>query len=290
MSQPTDDRPNVTPIQSITKDDHESGKYIWNNNKCKVFLLYCNKSSVKVNGQPTERKTSDWEISNLKRCLQCWLGNDVVDFKEYYNFTVKMLTELNKEIQNDAENKKYDCFIFIFLTCGDQDRIFCWDGEIPISNILEPIKKEPSMALKPKLFFIQSSDENLAKKLTYTKGRGDSKSGEYEMKKVPQEADIFIQHCILPESLFPVNLDKDEYECIFLTALMDTVKNTSTQLDIHHLSLKINAAVDKRLQTAQSKQKNRETLDFDSLPIPEVTSTLTKALYFPSRSLMQNQH
>ncbi|KAL3869922.1 hypothetical protein ACJMK2_042544 [Sinanodonta woodiana] len=273
------------PISSITVDDHESGKYKWNKKQCKVFLLYCNQSPVRLTNVPSERKTSEFEISNLKERLKLWLGKDVVKFKDFHNFGTELKNKLCEEIANAAENEKYDCFIFIVLTIGVQDRLFCWDGEISITDILEAVKKEPSMALKPKVFFIQCSDESLAEKPVITKaGAVPSVSEKYRTISIPREADVFILQCILPESLFPVN---DEInECIFVTALMETMEKAKTQLDIHQLSIQVIAAVNERLQREHNKSKedNKETVDFNSLPVPEVTSTLTKALYFPFQS------
>ena len=64
---------------------------------------------------------------------------------------------------------------------------------------------------------------------------------------------------------------------------METIKDIKQEpgmkpLDIHTLSLRINARVNDRLKTDSKKDG---TPYIDILPIPEVTSTLTKALYFP---------
>ncbi|KAK3592302.1 hypothetical protein CHS0354_030444 [Potamilus streckersoni] len=275
MAQPTDDRPKASATPSIKKADHESGQYNWKWNKCKLLLFQNNQCCVKVNGKQVtyERKPSDQEISELKVSFETLLGDTEMDFKAYCNSSAGELANIfDAEFQNNEKNMQFDCFIFLFITFGEDDRIFFWEGDISIANILEPIKKKQSMALKPKIFFIQSSDERYINPVNGIVLKGTE---AFETRKVPQEADFFIFHSIIPESLFPVK-ERHENESVFLTALKEAVKNPPRPLDIHKLSLRINAKVFERLQNEKCVGKH-----FDKLPIPEVTSTLTKALYFP---------
>ncbi|KAL3869920.1 hypothetical protein ACJMK2_042542 [Sinanodonta woodiana] len=283
MAQATDDTPKESATQYITKEQFESEEYTWlKNKKSKVLLFVFNEGRDKE-GTLYERRGSEWEVCKLKKYFKKLLGD--VDFEDY---TIRNVTELpaifDDEFQDDKRNMDYNCFVFILLSFGENDTIFCSDNEITITNFIEPIKRKQSMALKPKLFFIQNGDERFTGQVNgeILKGAGSDK---YEVRSVPQEADFFIMQSSIPESLFPHTKFRDTNECIFMKYLIETIKDVKQepgkiQLDIHKLSIRINAKVNKRLLDDTESNKDKR-MYFDRLPIPEVTSTLTKALYFP---------
>lgn len=51
-----------------------------------------------------------------------------------------------------------DCFICAILTHGKENVLFGYDGKISLETLIEPFKRNnnPSLARKPKLFFIQA--------------------------------------------------------------------------------------------------------------------------------------
>ncbi|KAK3592299.1 hypothetical protein CHS0354_030441 [Potamilus streckersoni] len=281
MAQATEDTPRESATPYITKEQYESRDYTWRKDKkSKVLFFQFNKCRNKE-GKKYERRTSEWEEHDLKKCFKNLVGG--VDFKAYRNRKVTELPAIfDNEFQDDKRNMDYNCFIFILLSVGENDRIFCYDNEITITNFIEPIKRKQSMALKPKLFFIQNGDERLIGTV-----RGEVVKGkplEFEHRKVPQEADFFIMQSIIPESLFLDPKFSDTFECIFMKDLIETVKDEKQNpgekpLDIHQLSIRINARVNKRLMSKVPKSDT--PMYYDRLPIPEVTSTLTKALCFP---------
>ncbi|KAL3869921.1 hypothetical protein ACJMK2_042543 [Sinanodonta woodiana] len=282
MAQPTDDTPKESATQYITKEQFECEEYTWSKDKkCKVLLFVFNEGRNKE-GTLYERRPSEWEEHDLEQSFRKLFGD--VDFKAYRNHKVIELPAIfDEEFQDDKRNMAYNCFIFILLSVGENDTIFCYDNEITITNFIEPIKRKQSMALKPKLFFIQNGDERFIGPVKGEIVKG-TEPVDFEVRSVPQEADFFIMQSIIPESLFPHAKFRDTYECIFMKYLIETVEDVKQEpgkipFDIHKLSLRINAKVNKRLLDDTESNKDKR-MYFDRLPIPEVTSTLTKVLRF----------
>jgi len=55
-----------------------------------------------------------------------------------------------------GDNEDCDCFAVFILTHGsDSGKVFGTDGEILISQLMEPLKKNDLLGGKPKMVFVQ---------------------------------------------------------------------------------------------------------------------------------------
>ena len=63
----------------------------------------------------------------------------------------------------NEDHSQNDCFVCLVLSYGEEGYIYAKDGKISINELMDPIKGNncPSLAGKPKLFFIQVNKSNL---------------------------------------------------------------------------------------------------------------------------------
>lgn len=202
-------------------------------------------------------------------------------------------TQLERLIQ-DATNPElndysdYDCFVMVVLSYGIDGAIMCPDGStdklVPVEKVIEPFKADkcPSLALKPKLFFMQlcpAFTYNIADSLT---GSGATPT-EPEIRKIPTDSDILVQISTIPGSYSWY--DDDNALSWYIEGLKETLqKNCYDPLrrgqksrEIYDILLHVN-----RLYL--TKLRDQGISPGKSYSAPAVTSTLTKDLYFLPKS------
>uniref|UniRef100_A0A8C6TNU3 Caspase-6 n=1 Tax=Neogobius melanostomus TaxID=47308 RepID=A0A8C6TNU3_9GOBI len=90
---------------------------------------------------------------NLEKRLKA-LNFEVKVYENYKQMEIwDVLSEAAQSSHSDA-----DCFMLIFLSHGEQDQIYAYDGKISIQDITALFKgdKCPSLAGKPKIFILQA--------------------------------------------------------------------------------------------------------------------------------------
>lgn len=101
-----------------------------------------------------ERRGTRADKENLKRCLT-ELGFEVECFDDLKSQDVheKIYQASAKYSHEDA-----DCFMCIFLSHGEDDHIYAYDGKIKIQDLTDMFKgdKCPELIGKPKIFVIQA--------------------------------------------------------------------------------------------------------------------------------------
>ena len=56
----------------------------------------------------------------------------------------------------DSDNENYDCFVVFILSHGSgSGKVYGTDGDISISKLMEPLKKNRLLDGKPKMVFVQ---------------------------------------------------------------------------------------------------------------------------------------
>ncbi|KAK7111179.1 hypothetical protein V1264_010859 [Littorina saxatilis] len=66
-----------------------------------------------------------------------------------------------KNIMSEAADDSHwdeDCFVCAILSHGEQGAVYATDAKMDLDELITPLKKCPSLAGKPKLFFIQASN------------------------------------------------------------------------------------------------------------------------------------
>ncbi|XP_061179990.1 caspase-7-like [Saccostrea echinata] len=196
------------------------------------------------------------------------------------------LEKLIRDATNPALNdySDYDCFVLVVLSYGIDGAVMCPDSTtdklIPVEQIIEPFKADkcPSLAMKPKLFFMQlcpAFTYNIADSLT---GSGAT-STEPELRKIPTDSDILVQISTLPGTYGWY--EDDDALSWYIEGLKETLqKNCYDPLrrgqksrEIYDILLHVN-----RLYL--DKLREQGICPSKSYSAPAVTSTLTKDLYF----------
>jgi len=102
--------------------------------------------------QHKERVWSERDVENLKKTLN-YLEFQVV---LCHNLTKNELEQVMKE-QAKLNYEKYDCFLCVVMSHGNDEKIFTSDNQqISFEEIMAPIKECPTLVSKPKLFFFQA--------------------------------------------------------------------------------------------------------------------------------------
>lgn len=100
-----------------------------------------------------ERTGTDFDAESFMSCFQ-GLGFEPIIYTDLSQIdTKKKLNELG-----EGDYLEDDCFVCCFLTHGCENMLCTKDGKIPVDSIMAPFRGDicPSLAGKPKLFFIQA--------------------------------------------------------------------------------------------------------------------------------------
>lgn len=178
-------------------------------------------------------------------------------------------------ILSEMDHTNSDCLFIAILSHGEQGCIFSRDTSYKLDSIWQNFTsdKVPSLAGKPKLFFVQACQgDQLDAGTTLEKFQTDSSTNATSYK-IPSYADFLIAYSTIPGFYSWRNTTRGSW---FMQALCSTV-------DIHHKS--------KDLLTMLTFALQRVALDFESntpdyptmhqqKQIPCFTSMLTRLLYF----------
>lgn len=185
----------------------------------------------------------------------------------------KMVSTMKQEAKDDDFHRNADCFACIILSHGDDDDIiYGTDKELSLQKLVEPFKGLPSLAGKPKLFFIQAC-------------RGDSLDAgmevcdapydDAETRRIPTEADFFMAYSCVPGYYSWRNSEKGSW---FVQALVKvfSLNNNWQRMDLLTLMTRVTKEVAYEFESncPQKPPFHRKK------QVPSITSMLTKDVYF----------
>ncbi|XP_071180361.1 caspase-7-like [Mytilus edulis] len=264
--------PSVTIIEDIKAAEFDSPTYM----KCKnvgkaVIVSNFMKGYTKERGLGL-RPHAENDCDLLEKALT-ELGFEPLDGKDsrmvYTNLTKNKFTALyNKVAEKNNYRPKgdegYTCVLFIVMSYGRSGLIQCHaepgeKGNHPfveqkdLQGAFQP-QNNPSLALKPKLFIIQTIPE--AGDFSDSPGDGE----KTETKRIPREADFLTytsdEYCI--------NADHGNY---FIKAIVEVLEDKKeSALEIQRVFIRMN-------------KKYKEYRKKETKKIPCVTSSLTKQLF-----------
>lgn len=180
--------------------------------------------------------------------------------------------------------EKYDIFFFIFLASQDNDHgpytlkteppedACKSDNFIRLEEIFDTVKNKPCLVMKPKIFIVQADDENL---------RTRRKGPQVGLKtvKIPSDSDRLLIFSTIPYILKDtvtggkVVLPRDKEDRSFLVdAFINVFKEPGNRRQDF---LTLTTSINKRVGSHNAKAKSTGS----ALPLPLVSSTLTKLLY-----------
>jgi len=213
------------------------------------------------NPNPDNLKERVWsvkDVENLKETLN-YLEFQVILCK---NFTKYELEQVMQE-QAKLNYEKYDCFLCVVMSHGNEDKIVTSDNKvISFEEIMAPIKKCSSLENKPKLFFFQAcrgdnemenprvrSRSDSGESISSGEGNTDSaiNSDSSDTKKKTRknaESDLLVYNATLPKH-YAYGTEKDGTVFIknVCQVLNDAYKGMPNNLPLSKMILNINKSV-----------------------------------------------
>ncbi|XP_077983052.1 caspase-6-like [Glandiceps talaboti] len=212
------------------------------------------------------------------------LGFDVQVHKDLSVIQVK---EVFSEASN-ADHSEYDAFVCVILSHGEKDGyIYGYDGVVSLQELLEQFRADvcPTLAGKPKLFFIEASrgaryEYAIDSVDGQDEGRVDEPMDEVDggtRPTIPAGSDFFVAYSTIEGSHSHRNALSGSW---FIQELSYVLENYGEEIEICDMMILVNRRV---------AQRQIEPTDSDDQgivggkQIPCYLSMLTKRLYFTKK-------
>lgn len=236
--------------------------------KCVIF----NNKRFEPRTMLLERKGTDKDAEALKNCFE-FLDFDVETVNDATAADVReKLIDLSR--QNFSQ---CDGLVVCVLSHGEHGMIFGRDQKYQVDELYRHFTgdKCPSLAGKPKLFFIQACQGSQFDRGVSVRHNGDvTDSATYY--KIPTWADFLIMYSTVPGYYSWRNPSQGSW---FIQALTSTLKENFHQMDLLSILTLVNRKVAYEYESFCPGQ-----LDFDgNKQVPCITSMLTRRVFFPPR-------
>ncbi|CAH0395821.1 unnamed protein product [Bemisia tabaci] len=191
----------------------------------------------------------------------------------YFDASYSKVMSVISEVRN-MDHSDNDCFLMAVLSHGEQNIIHAYDSPYQPEDLWHPFTADkcPSLAGKPKLFFIQACQgDRLDPGVTLMK-RTETDSGPMSYR-IPVHADFLIAYSTIPGFYSWRNTQRGSW---FMQALCEELKKHCYSLDL----LTILTFVNRRVATDyQSNVPGNNEMDAQK-QIPCITYMLTRLLKF----------
>ncbi|XP_025163216.1 caspase-1 isoform X2 [Harpegnathos saltator] len=179
----------ITAFMSVAKDADRYNMDHKNRGKCVIF----NHEEFEMTGFD-KREGSTIDAMKLQKSF----GNLGFDVKVYDNLTYKEVFDVLEELGSKTDHTDNDCICIIVLTHGLQnDLISAKDAAYKTDKLWKPFTADncPTLAGKPKLFFIQACrGEEIDNGVVLSPRSSVSSTDSVSSYKIPTHADILIAH------------------------------------------------------------------------------------------------
>jgi caspase 7 len=214
------------------------------------------------------------DCENLIECLQS-LNFDV---KVFTDFKLKQIREKVEEI-SQLDHSDCDCLAVCILSHGELGYIFAKDVQYKLDSVWGSFTANhcPSLAGKPKLFFIQACQGDQLDGGVMLRDRTETDSGGSQMSyKIPIHADFLIAYSTIPGFYSWRNTTKGSW---FMQALCQELKQHGKKLDLLTLLTFVNqrVALDYESNTPDTAFMHAQK------QIPCITTMLTRLLFFKDK-------
>ncbi|KAH3781154.1 uncharacterized protein LOC127842691 [Dreissena polymorpha] len=225
----------------------------------------------------------------------------------FKNYTCEEVDEVFEVLGKNAH--KFDAYFFHFFTylqVGERGkavnrhlkdyRLQFYDRAIPLDHIFDKIKACPSMALKPKIFFVQADNLEMLQPLVIKKATPVTSE-----RKIPSDADILVIMSTIPQELASrPRRQRTETNRPVDQPSEDSAARTGAETRLKQCSILVQAIVDiledhvfrdediftntplilgKAKEIIDTTVFGDDYKDYD-IPVPTVRSTLTKFFFF----------
>lgn len=251
---------------TVTRDDHY---YNMSHNKQGFAYIF---SHDEFSSNNLKRNAADVDETNLKNCLNN-LGFEVRPFKNLKKAEIQR--HIEEVCQMDHTNN--NCFLVFVLSHGDANKVEALDGVYDPSEMFWnrfTADKCPSLAGKPKLFFMQCCQGNQLDpgiKLIYTTCYTET-DGHVLPYTIPIHSDFCIMYATAKDHFAFRNEKKGSY---FVKCLCEELEKYAYR---EHL-LTILTFVIRRV-AVEFESKSREPCRNKKKQIPYFESSLTRLLQF----------
>ncbi|KAJ1521350.1 hypothetical protein ONE63_003026 [Megalurothrips usitatus] len=214
------------------------------------------------------RSGTNVDLDNLKECL-AELGFEIWSFHDRTSAQVSEI--INKANVEDHADR--DCLVVAVLTHGEHGILYTKDSAIKPESLWTPFSADkcPSLAGKPKLFFIQACQgDKLDAGALLTRTETDSGSQSY---KIPVHADFLIAYSTIPGYYSWRNTTRGSW---FMQALCQEIKENGYLLDL----LTILTFVNQRVALDYESNTPDNPVMHQQKQIPCITYMLTRLVKF----------
>lgn len=160
-----------------------------------LCVIVNNKTFNKQLTGQSNRDGTDVDAKALENVFM-HLGFDVRRYNDLSRTDMSInLREVSEEDHSDA-----DCFVCVILSHGEEGVVYGTDGKVPLEKLLGYFKGDicPSLAGKPKLFFIQACR---GRRYDFGTVLGEDEVDALPLantRKIPTEADFLIAYSVVP--------------------------------------------------------------------------------------------
>jgi len=174
------------------------------------------------------------------QCQQLFklLGFDV---KVYNDLTVARIKEVIETIAYDENHSDNDCLAIVYMSHGEQDIFYGYDGNFKAETLFDKFTADvcPSLAGKPKMFFIQACrgdglDQGV--QMVQTRVSDETDSG-YLSYKIPTTCDFLICWSTVPGQFSWRNTSNGSW---FAQAFVHIMESSAFTDDLASLMTKVN--------------------------------------------------
>ncbi|XP_038569166.1 caspase-6-like isoform X2 [Micropterus salmoides] len=247
-------------------------------NKRRGLALIFNQESFSWRTQLKDRRGTNADRDNLEKRLNK-LNFEVKTYNDYKQ--EKVFDKIRQAAE--ADHSDSDCFLLVFLSHGENDHVYTYDGKISIQDITSLFKgnKCRSLVGKPKIFILQAcrGDKHDDPVTACVAGGGGLVTEENEVvvdasavHTLPAGAD-FIMCYSVAEGYFshrdPIN------GSWYVQDLCELLKKHGDSLEFTELLTLVNRKVSMR-SVGNSRDRNA----IGKKQVPCFASMLTKKLYF----------
>jgi len=235
------------------------------NHKNRGMAIIFNHKSFDAGMNQEPRSGTDVDSANLNRVLKK-LHFDVIQHDDFcYNQIVNVIERAASE--NHDNN---DCILVVILSHGNMGYICAQDVQYKLADICNLLTPNncPTLAGKPKLFFVQACQGKQMDDGCKIQTDGDSQMGY----KIPLHADFLIAYSTIPGFLSWRN---QTYGSWFIQSLCLELETNGKRLDLMTLLTFVcrRVAVDFESHTKKPKKDHKKQ-------IPCITTMLTRIVLF----------
>ncbi|XP_030644207.1 caspase-3-like [Chanos chanos] len=186
-------------------------------------------------------------------------------------FNDQTVNQIKNVLGSAAKENHSQCasFVCVLLSHGDEGIFFGTDGSVELKTLTSMFRGDrcPSLAGKPKLFFIQA-----CRGTDFDSGVEVDSVEDDSPEKIPVEADFLYAYSTAPGYYSWRNTVTGSW---FIQSLCDMMSKYGTTLELMHILTRVNHMVALNFESA-----SHDPIFHAKKQIPCIVSMLTKEMYF----------